>query len=66
MMYGNGGGNTLFLASRNYLIVYSKLYNLSTLVQKIFTKDKFSILKIAEFTLRLYFTEFENKGSPQP
>ena len=59
MMYGNGGGNTLFLASRNYLIVYSKLYILSTLIQKIFTKDKFSILKIVEFTLRLYFSEFD-------
>ena len=47
--------NTLFLASRSYLIVYSKLSTLSTLVQKKFTKDKFSILKIAEFTLRLYF-----------
>ena len=55
----NGGGNTLFLASRNYLIVYSKLFILSTLIQKIFTKDKFSILKIAEFTLRLYFSEFD-------
>ena len=58
-MYGNGGGNTLFLASSNYLIVYSKLYNLSTLVQKIFNKDKFAIIKIAEFTLRLYFSEFD-------
>ena len=47
--------NTLFLASRSYLIVYSKLSTLSTLVQKKFTKHKFSILKIAEFTLRLYF-----------
>lgn len=55
MMYGNGGGNTLFLASRSYLIVYSKLSTLSILVQKKFTKDKFSILKTAEFTLRLYF-----------
>ena len=58
-MNGNGGGNTMFLASRNYLIAYSKLYTLSTLVQKIFTKDKFSILKIAEFTLRLCFSEFD-------
>ena len=33
----------------------------TTLVQKIFTTDKFSILKIAEFTLRLYFSEFDGQ-----